>query len=293
VEYLRGNATASATGLYVICRFLSRVPNGSSEDDLRKSLQVLRSTNTGESEADAAVLKYSLAVGEGLGIIGLDKKAGIWSVDQGIAIALKEDGDLWPWFRGELLHRMMLHAVSALKNGNKVPDLVVGLAWFLQTSPLRPIQLAWTAGPEPLVGEIGLEAISNSAQWGSFQRWALALGLARQADQATAKVLIPDASTAIADQFAHLPATGTAAAWLEMLRRRIPVFGALDLINELPKRGTKWSTLPPGVVLGLLKLEKLGSLMLESSDDAKDVIALGLGSSTRQVGRVVLLGAGS
>jgi hypothetical protein len=292
VEYLRGNATASATGLYVICRFLSGVPGGSLEDDLRKSLQVLRSTNSDERDADAAVLKSSLTVGEGLGVIGLNKKTGTWSVDPGIANTLKEDGDLWPWFRGELLHRMMLHAVSALENGNKVPDLVVALAWFLQTSPLRPIQLAWAAGPEPIVGEIGLEAISNSAQWGCFQRWALALGLARQADQGSAKVLIPDASTAIADQFVHLPAAGTAAVWLEMLRSRIPVFGAIELTNVLPKGPTEWSTLPPGVVLGLLKLEKLGSLMLESSDDAKDVIALGLGASTRQVGRVVL-GAGS
>jgi hypothetical protein len=99
-------------------------------------------------------------------------------------------------------------------------------------------------------------------------------------------VLIPDASTAIIDQLPLLPATASATEWLAVLRKRVPVLGAATLLEQLPKGGRTWDELPPGLVVGLLKLEKAGVLSLEPSDDASDVIALGLGTSMRQVGRI-------
>jgi len=70
------------------------------------------------------------------------------------------------------------------------------------------------------------------------------------------------------------------------LRKRLPLLGATTLLEQLPKGGPTWAAVPPGVVIGLLKLEKASVLSLESSDDASDVVVLGLGTSTRQVGRI-------
>jgi hypothetical protein len=286
VHYLRGNAAASAVGLYMICRYLSGFEGGRSEEDLRRSLQVLRSSDTSQSEA-SAVLKASLEVGAAIGVIARSEASSTWIADPDIANGLQSgDGDLWPWFRGELLHRMMRHALVNLEAEGEVPDLILGLTWFLQLSPLNPLKLDWGAGPEPLVRALEFKAVERSEQWRPFQRWALALGLARRCDQDSAKVLIPDASTAITDQIQHLPTAGSARDWLSALRNRLPVLGSPVLVEQLPRGGNAWSDLPPGVVIGLLKLEKVDVLLLEPSDDAAEIVALGLRASTRQVGRI-------
>jgi hypothetical protein len=285
VDYLRGNATASAVGLFVICRYLSAFRGGRSEDELRRSLQLLRPSGNGRDEA-GAVLSASLAVGHGIGVIARDSAASPWMVDGDLVDGLQAKGDHWPWFRGTLLHRMTQRALRDLDTDGQVPDLILALSWFLQLSPLSPLQTAWGAGPEPLVRSLEFEAVSNSEQWRSFQRWAVALGLARRSDTGRAKVLIPDATTAIAGQIPSLPASASAREWLSALRSRLPVLGSTILLEQLPKGGPTWDELPPGVVIGLLKLEKAGVLTLGSSDDASDVVALGLGTSTRQIGRI-------
>ncbi|ORA15574.1 hypothetical protein BST16_09205 [Mycobacterium asiaticum DSM 44297] len=222
-------------------------------------------------------------------MIARDETSSTWIADTDIAEGLQAgDGDLWPWFRGELLHRMMHHALVNLEKDGEVPDLVLALTWFLQLSPLSPLKLDWGAGPEPLIQALGFDAVQNSTQWRAFQRWALSLGLARRSDQVSAKVLIPDASTAIADQVPHLPTAGSARDWLSVLQDRLPVLGSPILLAELPRGGDAWSGLPPGVIIGLLKLEKAEVLLLEASDDAAEIVALGLGVSTRQVGRISL-----
>jgi hypothetical protein len=283
VDYLRGNATASAIGLYVVCRYLSNAGGGQSGIELQRSLQVLRSSDPSQTET-SAVLDASLTVGEALGVVTHDKASSTWAVDAKIGTSLRLDGDQWLWFRGELVHRMMDHALENVEG--KVPDLILGLTWFLQISPLNPLQTAWGAGTESKIRKLGFEAVSRSEQWLSFQRWALSLGFARRSDQPNARVLIPDASTAIADQLIHLAVAGTAREWVATLRDRIPVFGAQVLVDHLPKGGDTWSELPPSLMMGLLKLEAAGVLLLEPSDDARDVIAVGLGTSVRQVGRI-------
>ena len=285
MDYLRGNASASAIGLFVICRYLSAFPDGRFEDDLLRALQVLRTSGDSPDEA-GSVLTASLAIGDGLGAIARKGVSAPWIVEADLAQRLRADGDQWPWFRGELLHRLTWNGLHELQTDGRVPDLILGLTWFLQLSPLSPPQLDWREGPEPLVNELNFQAVSRSDQWRPFQRWALALGLARRSDQGRARVLIPDASTAIADQLPFLPPVASATEWLAAVRRRLPVLGATTLLEQLPKGGTTWYQLPPGLVIGLLKLEKAGVLALESSDDAADVIALGLGTPTRQVGRI-------
>ncbi|UBV16879.1 hypothetical protein [Mycolicibacterium fortuitum] len=283
MDYLRGNAPASAVGLYVICRHLSRTGAPVSEGGLQKSLQVLRSSESPQSEA-SAVLETSLNVGRGLGLVVYDEANSTWTIDGEITNGLRDDQDHWPWFRGELAHRMMRHGLTDIDNG--VPDLVLGLTWFLQQSPLNPLPTVWGAGTEAKIRGLGFKAVERSEQWLSFQRWALSLGFARRSDQPNAKVLIPDSSTAIGDQLRYLPSAGSAREWITAMHGRIPVAGAKILTDKLPKGSNVWHSLPQSVMFGLLKLEATGVLELRPSDDARDVLTIGLGGSTRQVGRI-------
>lgn len=281
VDYLRGNLTASATGLFVICRHLSRYPDGRTEQDLRRSLQLLRSA----AEDPGPILTASLAVGEELGLLTRDRASTRWHVDAQIAAGIAGAIDPWPTFRGELVRRIAEHGLDTAKKEGESPDLVRGLTLLMQTDPLSPLAEDWGRGPEALFGDLGFSDVANSTQWNAFKRWATSLGLARRAGSARPGVVIPDATTAIADQLGSLPASGRAREWLASLRERLPILGSESLTAQLP-HARAWDEVPPGVVLGLLKLEGSGALTLEPSDDASGVISIGLGATRRQIGRI-------
>jgi hypothetical protein len=285
VDYLRGNAAASATALFVICRHLAEFPKGRKDDELRRTLQLLRG-GPGSSDEPAAVLTATLAIGDSLGVLSKDSSTSIWTVEESMGELARASDASRAAFRGELLHRIACRGVASPTSGDsKTPDLVLGLAWFMQLNPLNPVAADWSKGPETLVRELGFEAISRSEQWRPFVRWAIALGLARRSDSSTPKVVIPDASTAIRDQLAALPKAAKARDWLSDLRERVPILGAPSLTAQLPQ-GRVWDEVPAAVVLGLLKLEKDGSLILQPSDDASDVMAIGLGGARDQIGRI-------
>ncbi|WP_435741660.1 hypothetical protein [Nocardioides sp. SYSU DS0663] len=288
MDFFRGHATASALGLFVIARYLSDFPEGRTEESLRESLQMLKPQGAG-SDDSGPVLAASLAVGQGVRILERDQASGRWRLIADLCGVVAGDGDPWSTFRGELLRRIAAHGVEEVELGRKSPDLVVALTWFLQQDPLKPIPTTWNAPTEPLVRAGTLGAVDRSEQWRPFQRWAVALGLARRTDTGSAKVLIPDATTAIADQLASMPASGSAKEWLSHLRDRLPILGSPALLAALPTGGPVWSELPPGLMLGLRKLESLGALRLEASDDASDVVSVGLASSARQIGRITVL----
>ena len=256
------------------------------EAELKSSLSVLRAADETTPEQGSALLDSSLTVAREIGLLNRAEKSSHVAVESALAEGLSAHGT-WSWFRGELLDRMLRHALDSERHGGKVPDLILGLTWFLQLSPLKPPLLDWNAGPYTLVRKYGVqEVISTGEQWRAFQRWAVALGLARRCDQPNARVLIPDASTAVSDQFAYLPAASSARDWLTALRRRLPILGEVSLTDRLPTASSGWSDLPTGLVLGLLKLEKQGLLKLQPSDDSSDVVAIGLGPSVRQIGRI-------
>lgn len=281
VDYLRGNLTASATGLFVICSHLARYTGGCTEEDLRHSLQLLR---TG-AEDSGPILAASLVVGEGLGLMRCDHATSAWAVDPLVGSLLEGTNDPWPVFRGELLRVISDHALGALSARTKVPDLAGALTLLMQSDPLSPLAEDWGKGPEAFFEELGFSVVANSTQWNAFKRWATSLGLARRANSTKPGVVVPDASTAIADQLGALPVSGSARDWLAALRDRLPILGSVALTSQLPQ-GRVWNEVPPAVVLGLLKLEHGGLLDLEPSDDASDVISVGLGATSRQIGRI-------
>lgn len=289
MEYLRGNATASATGLFVICRHLSGMGSGQTVEALRRNLQPLRSGPAGTGD----VVKSSLDVGAELGVLkGAPGGAG-WIVDPVVAARLSTNSDQrWPWFRAELLRRISQQAVHALAGKEAPSDLAMGMTWFLQLDPLKPLPQAFGEGAEDELKSLRLKAIERSEQWRPFRRWAIALGLAREIGLGRSSGwVVPDASTAIADQLTDLPRTARAQQWLAALTKQVPVFGPSDLLRGLPEHRGGWSDLPPGVALGLLKLEKAGMIRMEASDDASDIVTVGLGGNARQVGTITVLEA--
>lgn len=284
VDFLRGNATASPVGLFVICRFLSGQKHGLLESELARALQELRRSDSDDS---SGVLTASLAVGRGLGLLERDGRPPRWRLSATGAGHLKDKLADWTTFRAELAHQVATGVLAEEEYRSGPPDLVLGLAWFLQSDPLDPPSMDWTVETEARARKIGLQALDTAEQWRAFRRWAVGLGMARRSGRAQLSRLIPDTSTAIADQFGSLPSDASAREWLTALRARLPVLGDSETLKFLPK-GPKWDSLPGGVALGLLKLESAGLLSLKSSDDASDVIVVGLGDVQRQVGRVVV-----
>jgi len=284
VEYLRGNAPASPTGLFVICRYLSAFDEGQHEDALRGSLQVLRSLTSAQSET-SAVLKASLAVGEGLGLISRRDANSPWALDPELRDNLLKDGDGWPRFRGELLYRIGSGALKDISENAQPSDLALGLTWFLQFDPICPPSSAWSSGLQQMVNDLKFEAIVRSEQWRPFQRWAVATGLAHRCDHRDARVLIPDPSTAISDQLPYLPTAASGHEWLVALETRLPFFSTV-LLNQLPKKERPWESVPPSLVFGLLKLERKRTLTMESSDDAIDPAVIRFGETQKQVTRI-------
>src|SRR5690606_11927543 len=110
-----------------------------------------------------------------------------------------------------LLRRISAEAMTALNGNEKPADLVLGMAWLLQQDPLEPLGSQFGNGAEKTLGELAhadgtlVHAVDNQEQWRSFQRWIFALGLARNVDVPGTKVVVADASTAIADSLGHLP----------------------------------------------------------------------------------------
>jgi hypothetical protein len=298
VEYLKGTANASASAVHVICRHLARVGGAVSGAELRHAVRPLPDHRVEDEQAkDTDAFGSSLKVAVGIGMVFEDAGSAM-SVDPAIAEGLKAAGGSGTeWFRGELLRRINSESMTALAHNEKAADLVLGITWLLQQDPLKPLGSQFGNGAEKTLGELAhadgtlVRAVDNQEQWRSFQRWIFALGLARNVDVPGAKVVVADASTAIADSLGHLPASERAEDWLAELRRCLPIFGASSLLAALPTPRAGWHDLPPAVSLGLLKLEKRGVLTMESADDGRGVVTVGLGDSARQVGIITVTGA--
>lgn len=297
MEYLKGIANASAGAVHLICRHLSRVGGPVPGDDLRRAVRPLPDHRAYDEQAkDTDALASSLQVAVGIGMV-LEAADSAWAVDPVIAGGLEAAGDRGTeWFRGELLRRINAEAMMALARREKAADLVLGMAWLLQQDPLNPLGSNFGSDAEKTLGALAhadgtlVHAVENQEQWRSFRRWIFALGLARNVEVSGTKVVVADASTAIADSLGNLPAGGRAESWLAELRRHLPIFGASSLLAALPTPRMGWHEIPPAVSLGLLKLEKRGVLRMESADDGRGVVTVGFGKTMRQVGIIETTG---
>lgn len=298
MDYLKGNATASAGALYVICRHITALGTAVSPDDLRAGLRPLQEQQASDRGSDRSTdaLATSLRVGQGLGALTEQAGAG-WSVDPAIAVGLTGAVDDWAWFRADLLRRINSEAVASIERGEKPSDLVLAMAWFMQQDALVPLGSAFGQGAEKTIGELQysdgklVKAVETKEQWLAFRRWAIALGLARNVETPGAKVIVADASTAIADQFPVLPASDRAEDWLAQLVGFLPILGASKVLAALPTPRAGWGEIAPALALGLLKLEKAGVITMAGSDDGRGIVAVGLGGETRQVGIITVTGA--
>lgn len=295
MEYLKGTANASAGAVHLICRHLAQVGAPLSGNEIRSALRPLPEQRLADEQPkNSDLLASSLKVAAGIGVIREQTNA-VWTVDPEIALGLKAAGkDEIAWFRSQLVRRINAEAMSALAKKEKAADLVLGMAWFLQQDPLKPLGTLFGNGAEASIGRLAhtdgtlVKAVETQEQWRSFVRWILALGLARNVDVPGSKVIVADASTAIADSLGQLPASDRAEAWLTELRNQLPIFGAKSLLAALPAPRAGWNEIPLAVSLGLLKLEKRGVLKMEPADDGRGVVTVGIGSSARQVGIITV-----
>jgi hypothetical protein len=299
VEYLKGTANASAGAVQVICCNLARVSGPVLATALREAVRPLPEHRTEDQQAkDTDAFGSSLKVAVGIGLVQADSDSA-WSLDPAIAEGLKAAGrnGTGSWFRAELLRRINAEAMASLSNQKKAADLVLGMTWLLQQDVLKPLGSPFANGAEKTIAELALadgtlvHAVDTQEQWRSFLRWIFALGLARNVDVPGARVVVADASTAIADALGQLPATERAADWLAELRRHLPIFGERSLLAALPTPRAGWHDIPPAVSLGLLKLEKRGVLAMEPADDGRGVVTIGLRGAVRQVGVIRQTGA--
>ncbi|GAA1546959.1 hypothetical protein [Kribbella lupini] len=298
MEYLKGTANASAGAIYLVCRYLTRFGTALTGTEIRSALRPFPEHRVADEEPkDTDLLGSSLKLAAGIGLIHEHANSG-WTVDSPIAEGLRAAGDDGiRWFRSELLRRINAEALDALANRGKAADLVLGMAWFLQQDPLKPLGTTYGNGAEASIGKLAhtdgtlVNAVVGSEQWRPFLRWILALGLARNVDVPGAKVVVADASTAIADSLSQLPTSERAKDWLNELQIRLPIFGATALLAALPAPRAGWHDIPPAVSLGLLKLEKRGVIKMESADDGRGVVTVGLGNNPRQVGIITVTGA--
>jgi hypothetical protein len=296
MDYLKGNVTASAGALYVICRYLSKIGTACTTGELRSVLRPLQEHRSDDDQAKSTdALATSLKVGQGLGLL-TEEGAG-WAVDPPVALQFSDSiPDATAWFRGELLRRISAEAMASLENEEKPADLVLAMAWFMQQNPMKPLGAAFGGGAEAGIGSLAhkdgtlVKAVENQEQWRGFLRWSIALGLARNVEAPGTKVIVADASTAISDQFPVLPPSGRAEDWLGDLRTQLPILGSSALLGSLPEPRSGWDEIPPAVALGLLKLEKAGAMRMESADDGLGVVTVGIGGNARQVGIITVSG---
>ena len=126
MDYLRGNATANALGIFVICKYLSAHSSGRTEAELRGALEVLRPPQD-DSNTATAVLTASLAIGKGLGLIARESPSSPWCLSADWADSLQRAEGRWEGFRGPLTQRIMEQGSEQLRETSEAPDLLRGI----------------------------------------------------------------------------------------------------------------------------------------------------------------------
>lgn len=184
---------------------------------------------------------------------------------------LGRDGDPWTIGEGE-----------AATSGAR--DLTRALSWFLAQDALGA-PLRWTDSAQNLqftqIGpkETGKWPIVSDAQWGSFARWTLALGLGVPSVVRAKPGIVPLPAVAISDVVAELPDTRMSIQeFLAVLASKLPVLhgGTVrsSLVTRLghdPDPGVQGKVVDTSISQALRILEVREVLKFESLADAEGV----------------------
>ena len=240
----------------------------------------------------------SLNVGAGLGLLTREADRR-WSLsDHSIVDPNAEYAVGWRPFRRLVLERICSQAVDAIASHQKPSDLSLAITWLMSQDVLQPLGLAFSDGAERRLGNLAhadgtlVKAVENSEQWRAFLRWTEALGLTRTATSSArgrSRVVVADASSALVDRLVDMPAQASAERWIKELLQALPILGEGPLRAALPTPTSGWPDYAPALALGMLKMEHSKRVALHPSDDARNVVAIGLGDSFRQVGMIEML----
>ena len=296
VDYLKQHMLASVPALLVISRYLSTLPGTVEENQLQKVLRPeAMAERRGVSSAgdDASnVLTSSLSVGEDLGLFD-SERSGLGRRLWRLRDSIREDVWRLPsadsrGFRSLVLRLLSARALEEARSGSKPSDVALALTWTLLQDPLDPLSTNWHKGPEAAFEKAGMRAaVKNAEQWGAFQRWARALGIATVAQVSGQEgYLLVDPTRALLDVLERLPQQDRAGQWFREIQEILPVLGHPSLVSALPEGSARPQGIPASLALAAQKLKRRGLLDLAPSADASTAAVLRIGGQSCRIGEV-------
>lgn len=224
-----------------------------------------------------------------IGIIETDSRGAI-SVSSGVLSAGTQFG------RNDFRRLTLKHVLDLSRDGDPwtigdedaqtrgARDLTRALSWFLAQNALGA-PLSWTNNVQRLQhDQFGTSNNSewpfqNSARWGPFERWAIALGFATPSVIRGNSALIPLPTLPIADAIGEMsPGSIPVQDFLNDLGQRLPVLsggvirkGLLRQLNIDPDPGIQGNAVDTSVAQVLRLLETRGDLSFENMADADGI----------------------
>jgi hypothetical protein len=284
MNYLSGRdeTLANVAVLWTVARWLNHV-GADSFDGLAAALRPVAVVKG----ADHA-LRGTLQVGRHIGVLHAEqdseKDSGQWSIGPRLPHEAVVDHRS---FRAAVRAALLTQAVEDASADRQPADVAIGLTWLCSLDPALPLPWSWYGTTELAVRDAGLRDIINSStQWVAFRRWALSLGMATPNDpRGAVQVLIPDATTAVAETLPSLPTRSTAPRFLEALAARIPAVdnGALERVAV--NFGVVYSArgdarLGPVLAHALRRLDHRGAIRLRKTDDASHRVSFRTAAGT-------------
>ncbi|MGW6442599.1 hypothetical protein [Lentzea sp. NPDC055074] len=293
MSYLTGQVTASASALFVICRYLATQSRGATVTGIQEVLAPAAVTGMGRAGRTSkvpSVLSDSLALGLDVGLLDRegDGESRLWSLRQEYLNTVKHIPSVDSrGFRSLLLQRFGMRALQAVESGSNPPDIPFGLTWLMTLDPMQSMDVDWEQGPSDAFEKAGMRStVSNPEQWRPFLRWAQSLGLVNLTHALRKRRFCIDPTGAIQSVLHSLPQHSSAPEWLHRLHAEIPLLGDPRLVEKLPTSQVEIPFPSHATALALIKLDHIGRLKLIAADDTTDAVVLRVGSRTKRVAQI-------
>jgi len=277
MKYLSGDAQASVTILYPVCRWLS------SRDEVAYEVMSAALQPAHVVSGGSTALRATLRVGRDIGLLERLGPARISdeAADWALLAPIRSRRDEWYTdpirFRVLVRRALLAKAVDDIAAGETPSDVAVGLAWLLACDPVSPLSQTYSEGPEGALNSQKLSSyIANGDQWRPFYRWAVALGCAELSQVGNHRLILPDPTAALAEELPSIPRAGVSARdFYATVAKALPVLDG-GRISEFMRNERAECADPrgdamigPAFSLALRRLESQGAIGLQREADAR------------------------
>ena len=165
MKYLSGDAQASVTILYPVCRWLS------SRDEVAYEVMAAALQPAHVVSGGSTALRASLRVGRDIGLLERlgPARTSDEAADWALRAPIRSRRDEWyadpVRFRVLVRRALLAKAVDDIAAGETPSDVAVGLAWLLACDPVSPLSQTYSEGPEGALNEPEAEFLYR--QWRS------------------------------------------------------------------------------------------------------------------------------